>query len=57
MPTGGVGLDDIDAYKKAGADGYGIGTPLFMKQLIDEKNWDALKEHFQRFVNKVTTKL
>ena len=56
MPTGGIGLDDIDAYKKAGADGYGIGTPLFVKQLIDEKNWDALKEHFQKFVNKVMSK-
>jgi len=56
MPTGGIGLDDIDTYKKAGADGFGIGTPLFVKQLIDERNWDALKEHFQKFVNKVTVK-
>jgi len=53
MPTGGIGLDDIDTYKKAGADGYGIGTPLFIKQLIDEKNWDALKVHFKKFVDKV----
>jgi len=27
-----------------------------VKQLIDEKNWDALKEHFQKFVNKVMSK-
>jgi len=56
MPTGGIGLDDIHAYKKAGADGFGIGSPLFVKQLIDEKNWDALKEHFKKFVEKVAVK-
>jgi len=53
LPTGGVGLEDIAALKKAGADGFGIGSPLFVKQLIEEKNWEALLEHFKRFVTKV----
>jgi len=53
LPTGGVGADDIAAYKKAGADGFGIGSPLFVKHLIAEKDWKGLLEHFTIFVNKV----
>jgi len=52
LPTGGIGLDDIAAFSQAGADGFGIGSPLFNKQLIDEKNWPALLEHFKNFVAK-----
>lgn len=53
LPTGGVGLDDIETYRKAGADGFGIGSPLFIKQIIEEKNWQGLMEHFKMFVSKV----
>lgn len=53
LPTGGVGLDDIIAYRQAGADGFGIGGPLFMKQLIAEKNWNGLLGHFKKFVSEL----
>lgn len=53
IPTGGVKLDNILTFKKAGADGYGIGSYLFDKTLIAEKNWDGLKAHFREFVNKL----
>jgi 2-dehydro-3-deoxyphosphogluconate aldolase/(4S)-4-hydroxy-2-oxoglutarate aldolase len=49
LPTGGIGLEDITTFRQAGADGFGIGSPLFSKQLIDEKNWPALLEHFKSF--------
>jgi 2-dehydro-3-deoxyphosphogluconate aldolase/(4S)-4-hydroxy-2-oxoglutarate aldolase len=49
LPTGGIGLDDIITFRHAGADGFGIGSPIFNKQLIDEKNWPALLEHFKNF--------
>jgi 2-dehydro-3-deoxyphosphogluconate aldolase / (4S)-4-hydroxy-2-oxoglutarate aldolase len=52
MPTGGVDLDSIESFKKAGADGYGIGSPLFKKNMIREKDWVGLKEHFKKFVEK-----
>jgi 2-dehydro-3-deoxyphosphogluconate aldolase/(4S)-4-hydroxy-2-oxoglutarate aldolase len=55
LPTGGIGLDDIEAYRKAGADGFGIGSPLFIKQLIEEKNWQGLLEHFKKFVGILQT--
>jgi 2-dehydro-3-deoxyphosphogluconate aldolase/(4S)-4-hydroxy-2-oxoglutarate aldolase len=49
MPTGGISLDNMAAYFKAGANGVGIGSHLFDKMLIQQKNWPALKEHFQTY--------
>ena len=53
LPTGGIGLEDIGTFRKAGSDGFGIGSPLFVKELIAEKNWQGLLEHFRRFVAEV----
>ncbi len=53
MPTGGISLDNMETYFKAGADGLGIGSHLFDKKLIKEKNWSGLKEHFQKFVERM----
>lgn len=54
MPTGGVNLDNIARFLQAGADGFGIGSQLFDKQYIQEKNWEALKNHFAAFIQKFT---
>lgn len=54
LPTGGIGLEDIAPFRAAGADGFGIGSPLFNQQLIGEKNWPALLEHFKKFANAVS---
>lgn len=53
LPTGGMDLENIDSFKKAGADGFGVGSPLFKTDLIDQKDWNGLKEHFKKFVDKV----
>jgi len=29
LPVGGISLDNLDAYRRAGADGFGIGSSLF----------------------------
>lgn len=54
MPTGGVDLDNIESFKKAGAEGFGVGSPLFRRDLIRAKNWSGLKEHFKAYVAKVS---
>ena len=51
LPTGGINLNNMSDFMKAGADGLGIGSQLFDKQLIDEENWAGLKTHFQKFAN------
>lgn len=49
MPTGGVSLDTIPAFHKAGAVAYGIGSPLFDKELIGKGDWEGLERHFRQF--------
>lgn len=53
LPTGGVGLENMEAFLKVGADGLGIGGQLFDRKLIQDKNWDGLKAHFLQFVQKL----
>ncbi|OJV14319.1 MAG: 2-dehydro-3-deoxyphosphogluconate aldolase [Dyadobacter sp. 50-39] len=53
LPTGGVSLENMEAFLKAGADGLGIGSQLFDKKLIQDKDWDGLKAHFLQFVQKL----
>ena len=52
VPTGGITLDNIEAFKNAGADGYGLGSSLFDKKLIEQENWSGLKIHLQKFAEK-----
>ena len=54
LPTGGVGLDNMLDFFKAGANGFGIGSQLFDKKLIQTQNWQALKKHFLKFTNQLS---
>ena len=44
LPVGGIGLDNLAAYRNAGADGFGLGSSLYKpgKTLYDIK-LDAIK--------------
>ncbi|MGN7885322.1 bifunctional 4-hydroxy-2-oxoglutarate aldolase/2-dehydro-3-deoxy-phosphogluconate aldolase [Dyadobacter endophyticus] len=53
LPTGGVSIENMEAFLKAGANGLGIGGQLFDKKLIQDKNWDGLKAHFLQFAQKL----
>ena len=46
LPTGGVSLENMTNFLKAGADGFGIGSGLFDKKLIGEKDWKGFEEAF-----------
>ncbi len=54
VPTGGISLENIVSFKKAGADAFGVGSPLMNKDLIRNKDWDGLKEHFKKYAELVT---
>ena len=45
LPTGGVNMDNLDAYIQAGAKGFGMGGLLFDKQLIENEDWVGLEHH------------
>ena len=51
LPTGGVGLENMEEYLRAGAAGLGIGSGLFPKDLVNAGRWDELSALFNRFVN------
>ncbi|GAA4785260.1 bifunctional 4-hydroxy-2-oxoglutarate aldolase/2-dehydro-3-deoxy-phosphogluconate aldolase [Olivibacter ginsenosidimutans] len=53
MPTGGIQLDNIGAFRDAGANAFGIGSQLFNQKLIKEKDWQGLEKHFQAFVDRI----
>lgn len=53
LPTGGVSLENMDQFLKAGADGLGIGSQLFDKKMIQNKDWTGLQAYFEKFVEKL----
>lgn len=55
LPTGGVSLANMTQFFKARADGVGIGSQLFDKTLIREKNWTGLRAHFRQFADYLVT--
>jgi 2-dehydro-3-deoxyphosphogluconate aldolase / (4S)-4-hydroxy-2-oxoglutarate aldolase len=55
LPTGGVSLDNMTDFLKAGADGLGIGGQLFDKKYIENKDWEGIRNHFRLFAEKLST--
>jgi 2-dehydro-3-deoxyphosphogluconate aldolase / (4S)-4-hydroxy-2-oxoglutarate aldolase len=53
LPTGGVNLENITTFLRAGANGVGMGSQLFDKKLIEERDWEGLQAYFEAFVQKV----
>ncbi len=52
MPTGGIGLENIKAYKNAGASAYGIGTSLVnSREEINDSYLKNLTARAQQFVD------
>lgn len=48
MATGGVTLRTIDGYLVAGADGFGLGGPLFKKEKIEAGDWSWIEYQVRR---------
>jgi 2-dehydro-3-deoxyphosphogluconate aldolase/(4S)-4-hydroxy-2-oxoglutarate aldolase len=54
MPTGGVGINNIEAYAKAGAAAFGIGSSLVNnKEKVDESYLQNLTAKAKRFVEAI----
>jgi 2-dehydro-3-deoxyphosphogluconate aldolase / (4S)-4-hydroxy-2-oxoglutarate aldolase len=50
MPTGGITLETLPGLIKAGANGFGIGSPLFQKARIEAKDWGWLEHEVAAYV-------
>ena len=53
LPTGGINLVNCLEFLHTGAAGLGIGSQLFDKQMIVDRNWKGLLRHFEKFVKKI----
>jgi 2-dehydro-3-deoxyphosphogluconate aldolase/(4S)-4-hydroxy-2-oxoglutarate aldolase len=56
VAVGGVTLDNVGEYLQAGATGVGVGLSLFGKQAVADKDWDAVRQNVERFIQCCTTK-
>jgi len=48
-PTGGVTVERLKAYMEAGADAFGIGSPLFPAKILAARQWgevERMAEHY-----------
>ena len=52
LPTGGVSLDNMQDFFRAGAKGVGVGSQLIPGHLVKEEEWELLSRHFSEFLNK-----
>jgi 2-dehydro-3-deoxyphosphogluconate aldolase/(4S)-4-hydroxy-2-oxoglutarate aldolase len=50
MPTGGISITNMESFLEVGVDGFGIGSPLFDKSLVNAKDWKGLEKHFVEIV-------
>jgi 2-dehydro-3-deoxyphosphogluconate aldolase/(4S)-4-hydroxy-2-oxoglutarate aldolase len=48
LPTGGITLENMDDFVKAGAKGLGIGSHLFPANIIQHERWDDLRQIFAK---------
>lgn len=49
MAVGSVNLDNLQAYLDAGACSVGLGSPLFAKKRMEDKDWPWLKAQIRAF--------
>jgi len=48
LPTGGISVENMEDYIKAGAKGLGIGSHLFPAELIQQERWYDLRQIFAK---------
>ncbi|SEA80092.1 2-dehydro-3-deoxyphosphogluconate aldolase / (4S)-4-hydroxy-2-oxoglutarate aldolase [Thalassobacillus cyri] len=53
MPTGGINLENLGDFLRAGAVAAGVGGSLVNKAMIDQEDWQGLKELAKKYVDKV----
>lgn len=46
LPTGGVSLENMNSFLKAGSKGVGIGSHLFPREIIQQERWEDLRKIF-----------
>ena len=53
LPTGGIAKENIRSFFEVGAIGVGMGSSLLDSQLIKNKDYEGLKDHFLEIKNEI----
>lgn len=53
MPVGGVNVDNIEQFIKAGACGVGVGGKLVNTAMIEQKQWDQITEMAKKCIEAI----
>ena len=51
VPTGGVSLENVEGYVRAGASLLGVGSSLVDPALVEAEDWDTLNKRATAFMN------
>ena len=49
IPTGGITTNNLTDFLDIGVYGLGVGSQLFSRQVIEERNWSGLKDALNKF--------
>ena len=52
VAVGGVTIENVDEYLQAGATGVGVGISLFGEQALAARDWEAVRQNVERFVQR-----
>ena len=53
IPVGGVNIDNVSEFIKAGSSAVAVGSQLVKKEFLKEKNFEAIKNLAKEFVEKI----
>lgn len=53
MPSGGVALDNVQAYLSARVSGIIVGSAIIKQELVRKGDWQAISELAEKFINKI----
>ncbi|HZN58202.1 MAG TPA: bifunctional 4-hydroxy-2-oxoglutarate aldolase/2-dehydro-3-deoxy-phosphogluconate aldolase [Planctomycetota bacterium] len=49
LPTGGITVESLAKYRRAGADGFGVGSPLVPRTRVVARDWAWIEAEARRF--------
>jgi len=52
VAVGGVTIENVTEYLRAGANGVGIGISLFGEQAVAAKDWDTVRQNVSQFIQR-----
>lgn len=53
VPTGGVCLETMESFLKAGCAALGVGSSMITKEILDREDWEQLRQNAAVYVQKI----